>query len=60
MSPRPTNLRERLQWARDDLHEQMQRIYFRYNIDIPNVLTSLLSVSMICVALGFVFIVRGG
>ena len=37
----------------------MQRYYFRYNIDIPGVLTSIASFSMVCIALTFVFNSRG-
>ncbi len=37
----------------------MQRYYFRYNIDIPGVLTSIASISMVCIALTFVFNSRG-
>lgn len=53
-------LRQRIQWFRDDLADRMQRYYFHYNIDIPGVVTSVISISMICVALSFVFIVRSG
>lgn len=59
MSDAPVGLRQKIQWFRDDISEHMQRFYFRYNIDIPSVFTSILSISMICVALSFVFIFRG-
>lgn len=49
-----------MQWMRDDFLEQMQRVYFRYNIDVPGVITSIASISMVCIALSFVFSVRNG
>ena len=39
--------------------ERMQRYYFRHNIDIPGVLTSLAAILMVGVALSFVFQSRG-
>jgi hypothetical protein len=51
---------ERVQGMRDDFIERMQRYYFRYNIDIPGVLTSVASIFMVGLALTFVFQARGG
>jgi hypothetical protein len=53
------SLAERLHGARSEFIERMQRYYFRYNIDIPGVLTSAASILMVGVALTFVFQARG-
>jgi hypothetical protein len=45
--------------ARDEFIERMQRYYFRYNIDIPGVLTSVASIFMVGLALTFVIQARG-
>jgi hypothetical protein len=50
---------ERFQGMREDFIERMQRYYFRYNIDIPGVLTSIASIFMVGLALSFVFQARG-
>ena len=47
--------RDRYQGIREDFIERMQRYYFRYNVDIPGVLTSVASLFMVALALGFVF-----
>ena len=49
---------ERFQGVRDEFIERMQRYYFRYNIDIPGVLTSVASIFMVGLALSFVFQAR--
>jgi hypothetical protein len=51
---------ERFHDARNEFIERMQRFYFRYNIDIPGVLTSVASIFMVGLALTFVFQARGG
>ena len=50
---------ERFQGLRDDFIERMQRYYFRYNVDIPGVLTSIASIFMVGLALSFVIQARG-
>ena len=52
------NLRQKYQGMREDFIERMQRYYFRYNIDIPGVLTSVASIFMVGLALTFVFSAR--
>lgn len=59
MPPESSSFRQNLNGIRDDFIERMQRYYFRYNIDIPGVLTSIASISMVCIALTFVFNSRG-
>ena len=59
MPPGSSSFRQNLNGIRDDFIERMQRYYFRYNIDIPGVLTSIASISMVCIALTFVFNSRG-
>ena len=59
MRPDASPLRHRIHGIRDEFIERMQRYYFRYNIDIPGVLTSIASISMVCIALTFVFNARG-
>jgi hypothetical protein len=43
---------------REDMIERMQRYYFRYNVDIPGVLTSVAAIFMVGLALTFVFTAR--
>jgi hypothetical protein len=56
---RSTSFRNRFEGVREDFIERMQRYYFRYNIDIPGVLTSIASIFMVGLALSFVFQSRG-
>ena len=56
----PAGFRQKMLWMRDDFLENMQRVYFRYNIDVPGVITSVASISMICIALTCIFSVRNG
>ena len=59
MPPESSSFRQNLNGIRDDFIERMQRYNSRYNIDIPGVLTSIASISMVCIALTFVFNSRG-
>jgi len=52
------SFRQKYEGVRDDFIERMQRYYFRYNVDIPGVLTSVASIFMVGLALTFVFSAR--
>lgn len=54
-----SGLRDRFEGMREDFIERMQSYYFRYNVDIPGVLTSIASIFMVGLALSFVFTARG-
>jgi hypothetical protein len=54
-----SGLRDRFEGMREEFIERMQRYYFRYNVDIPGVLTSVASIFMVGLALSFVFNARG-
>jgi len=52
------SFREKYNGMREDMIERMQRYYFRYNVDIPGVLTSVAAIFMVGLALTFVFTAR--
>ena len=54
-----SGFRDRFEGLRGDFVERMQRCYFRYNVDIPGVLTSIASIFMVGIALTFVFNSQG-
>ena len=58
MRAQSESFREKYAGMREDFIERMQRYYFRYNVDIPGVLTSVASIFMVGLALTFVFTAR--
>lgn len=60
MQSNPSGLRNKIGAWREGFIESMQRIYFKYDVDVPGVVTSIASICMVFIALTFVFSVRNG